>query len=804
MIKYINKGKEVNRLIKEVDFQSTMESAFLAYSASVAQERAIPDVRDMLKIGLRQGLYAQFTNKLTHKDKFQKAQKSVAAAMSQSYVHGDAAMYDTFIRAARPWSYRYPLEDVQGNYGNPSSPDSHAAARYVEMKAAEISNVLFDGLKKNAIGSQKYWNYDDTEEIPSVFPSIGYWNIVNGCSGIAVAMATSVPQFNLKEVNDALIKLIHNPDISFDEIYCAPDFATGGIITNATAIKESLRVGKGESIRLRAKLEFFPEQNMIQATEIPYGVFTNTIIDQLAEITTENENYGVERVVDYTKKTADIRIYLTKGVNPKKMIEKLYKDTSLENWYSINMILLDNGRFPKIFGWKAACEAYIQHIRTCKRNIIQYDLDKAFARKNIVDGLIKAYSIIDEVVALIRNSSTPAEASTKLIQQYDFNEEQTKAILAMKLASLTKLDIVKLTDELEQLVADIERFQHLLNTPADLDEELVKILREIADKYGDARRTKLLNINEPDEEQPELVKTEEVGILLFDNNMIRVVPKDALQGAQKGRKGKGINPPKNATLINTLYTTNTSMIAAFTNRGRMYNFPVLDLEYEHDYSIYELIALQDDEQVLLLIDTTSLSYYKYLITISKQGNIKKSLVTEYNLHARKGTAAVKLADNDILINAFLVGEDDKIVIGNNSGYYNYYNLSEISATGRNTKGVKAIKLNTDEYVVSATVIRSGISYKGLLSITNDGRGKISPLEEFSTTTRAARGYQIMALKDCALSVIYAVPETQEKMFLSANNKAVILNTASIPVQNRATAGARLIDARNTNATIRIM
>ena len=188
-------------MIKNVDFQQTIENAFLTYGASVAQERAIPDVRDMLKIGLRQGLYAQFTNKLTYKDKMQKAQKSVAAAMAQSYVHGDAAMYDTFIRAARPWSYRYPVEDVQGSFGNPSSPDSHAAARYVEIRAGEIADFFFAGLKKNAIGEQWYSNYDDTELIPSVFPSIGFWNIVNGCSGIAVAMVTSVPQFNLKEVN---------------------------------------------------------------------------------------------------------------------------------------------------------------------------------------------------------------------------------------------------------------------------------------------------------------------------------------------------------------------------------------------------------------------------------------------------------------------------------------------------------------------------------------------------------------------------------------------------------------------------
>lgn len=791
-------------MIREVDFQKTTEDAFLAYAASVAQERAIPDVRDMLKIGLRQGLYAQFTNKLTYKDKYQKAQKSVAAAMSQSYVHGDAAMYDTFIRAARPWSYRYPVEAVQGNYGNPSSPDSHAAARYVEMKAAEISNLFFDGLKKNAIGEQKYWNYDSTEEIPSVFPSIGFWNIVNGCSGIAVAMATSVPQFNLREVNEALIKIIRNPDIDFNEIYCAPDFATGGTITNAAQVKESLRYGKGESIRLKAKLDYFPDQNMIQATELPYGVFTNTVIDQLAALTNENENYGIDRVVDHTKKIADIRIYLSKGANPKKMIAKLYKDTSLENWYSVNMVLLDQGRFPRVFGWREACDAYINHIRTCKRNIIQFDLDKALARKNIVDGLIKAYSIIDEVVALIRASANPSEASLKLISTYQFNEEQAKAILAMKLSSLTKLDIVKLNEEREELEEKIEWYNYLLNDTTALDNELIKILENVAKKFGDARRTKILNLVEPENEQ-EVIKEEDVGVMLFNNNMLRVVKKEDLQGGTRGKKGVNIKPPKGANLINTLYTSNLGTVAAFTNYGRMYNFSLTDLDFGKDYSIYEVIIPQDNEKVILLIDTTSFNAYHYLITVSKNGYIKKSTINEYNSRAKKGVVAVKLEEGDKLVGVYLsMSDNDKIFVAGENGYYNYYSVSEISSTGRATKGVKAIKLSADEKIAGATIVKDNIEYRGILSITSSGKGKITTLNDFNETTRAIKGNQVMVLKEEKLSTVYAVPVSQEKLFVSANNKAVLLDTTSIPVQNRATAGVRIIDARGTETSIEIM
>ena len=791
-------------MIYETDFQKQIENAFLAYGASVAQERAIADVRDCLKIGLRQGLYAQFTNKLTYKDKFQKAQKSVAAAMSQSYVHGDAAMYETFIRAARPWSYRYPIEVVQGNYGNPSSPDSHAQSRYVEMKAAEISSVFFDGLKKNAIGDQWYSNYDDTEMIPSVFPSIGFWNIVNGCTGIAVAMATSVPQFNLKEVNEALIKIIQNPNVDFNDIYCAPDFATGGTITNAKAVKESLRYGKGESVRLKAKLEYFPDQNMIQATELPYGVFTNTVIDQLAALTNENESYGIERVVDHTKKIADIHIYLSKGVNPKKMIEKLYKDTSLENWFSVNMIMLDRGRFPKVFGWREACDAYITHIRECKRNEIQFDLNKALARKNIVDGLIKAYSIIDQVVALIRGSNSPAEASIKLQSQFDFNEEQAKAILAMRLSSLTKLDIVKLTSEREELAEKIVWYQHLLLDSTALDAELIKILQEVSNKFGDERRTKIINVVEKEEETSP-IQEDEISIMLFDNNMLRLIKKDELQGGKRGRKGVNIKPPKNANLINTLYTTNLGIVAAFTNLGRMYNFTLADLDYGKDYSIYELITLQDNEKVLLLIDTTSFNSYHNLVTISKNGYIKKSSINEYNVRTKKGTAVMKLDNNDQLIGVYLsMSDKDRVFVVSNSGNYNFYSLNEISVTGRITKGVKAIKLSNNEFIRAATLIKKDINYRGLLTITLSGKGKITRIEDFNETSRAVKGPQVMALKDEVIATVYAVPENKDKIYIVTNNKAVLLSIDSIPIQNRVTSGVRIIDARGVESGIEIM
>ena len=670
-------------MIKNVDFQKTTEDAFLKYAASVAQERAIPDVRDMLKIGLRQGLYAQYTNKLTHKDKFQKAQKSVAAAMTQSYVHGDVAMYDTFIRMSRPWTAHYPLEEVQGSYGNPSSPDSHAAARYVEMRAAELSDYLFAGLKKNAI-NEWYWNYDDSEQIPSVFPSIGYWNIVNGCSGIAVAMATSVPQFNLKEVNNALIKIIENPHVSFDDIYCAPDFATGGTITNSNEVKESLKRGGGKSVRMRATLKYNPAENMIQATELPYSVFTNTVIDQLAELTQNDPEYGIDKVIDHTKKTADIRIYLSKGENPQKMIAKLYHDTSLEYWFSINMVLLDQGRFPKVFGWRQACDAYIEHIRQCKRNIVQFELDKAEARLNIVEGLLIAVANIDEVVAIIRASNSPKEAAEALISRFNFNKPQVEAILAMKLSALTRIDGIKLNTEKEELNRFIADQRHLLSSPQDLDKTLIEALNIVSEKFGDARRTKITNIL-GEEEEPEEIKEQDIAVI-YNGKTIKLVEKEKASRIAKQE---------------VIYTTNLGTLTLITDAGKMYNISLSKLRLGKEYKITEVVEI-GGEHPRLLIDTMSFNAYHSLTCVTKNGFIKKSHLNEYLVRSKKGSNIIKMDDSDQIVAVIMSSDDDdKIVIIGSNDYYNCYPLSEISYTGRMTKGVKAIKLEKDGFVKEA-------------------------------------------------------------------------------------------------------
>ena len=786
------------------EMKKIIEESFTQYAGAVLQSRALVDVRDCLKPSARQIFYCLYTDKFTYDKPFKKTLKAIGSS-SRMYIHGDSSCEGIIMRAGQPFAMRYPLVEVEGSFGNLMSSGSWAAPRYTGSRLSESSNILFNGIKKNTVEDWRD-NYDNSEQYPSVLPSIGFYNIVNGTMGIGIGAASSIPSFNLREVNEAIIKLIEKPDSSFDEIVCYPDFPTGATILNKKEVREYLEKGHGGSCKIRSTIEYNPDENCLVVTEIPYMLYTNTICGELEEILNNETCPSIERFNDLTGKTPLIKIYLKKGSNYHKVLQFLYKNTSLESFYSINMTMLKDGRWPMVFGWKGALQEYITHIRACKRREIQFDLNKALARENILNGLLIAAANIDEVVSIIRASDSPSDASIKLIERFKFNEEQTKAILAMKLSSLTKVDSIKLNDELEEIKKKIAEFHYLLNTPSALDAELIKILREVANKFGDERRTKVINLVEKDEEETPQIQEDDVAVMLFDNNMLRVVKCDELNGAKRGKKGANLKPPKNSNLINTLYTTNLGSIAAFTSGGRMYSFSVSDLEYGNDYSVYELIQLQDNEKVLTLIDSNSFSSFKYILFITKQGLIKKSKTSEYNTRAKKGQVAIKLKDDDSIVNVFLSSnEKDRIMIASNSGYSVFYDHSDIAAIGRASQGIKAIKLKTNEYVIAATIVKENISYKGILSITSTGKGKMTKVEDYNETSRAIKGSLVQKLDDEEeLAMIYAIPEEQEKVFITANNKAVILLTKEIPIQGKLTSGVRIIDIRGTNAKVEIM
>lgn len=670
----------------KVNIQESLEAAFLEYGASVAQERSIADIRDGLKIGLRQGLYSQFYNKLTSKYKFQKAQKSVAAAMSLCYVHGDASIFKTLIRAAKPWSYRYTLEEAQGSYGTQCGPDTESAARYVEMRSNELADYFFAGIKKNAV-DEWYDNYDDTEKIPAVLPSIGFWNIINGCTGIAVGMATSCPQFNLKEVNAAIIRLIKNPNASFNELYCVPDFCCGGYILNPAETRASIEAGQGKSIRLRAKIEYNSKENCLIATELPYGVFVDTIIGQIAKAVEENEDYGIDRVIDHTKQFADIRIYLSKNANPAIVEKRLYKDTSLESFFAVHMLMLDHGRFPRIFGWKDALQAYIDHIRECKHRELEYDFNKLKARNHILDGLLIAIADIDETIHIIKSSASSAAAKAALMQHYDIDEDQAKAILDIKLARLAHLEALELESERKQNQLEIDRLSDILSHQDKLDEVLISILQEVADKFGDERRTKILTIIEEPEEE---IEEKEINVNIVGDKL-------------------RINPKKVAG--QNISTTNLGTLICVSSAGLLYKISMRDVEEGKTYSVSQLTKAAD--AIVGIYDLSNINLNKYWAFITKNGLIKKSPIKEYNYVGRQGSKMLKLKDDDAVIAVYLLsGDKDMISVHTSDKFYAHYSGQEIPESGKAAMGVKAINLGANQTIIKAQLNPAGLKITG--------------------------------------------------------------------------------------------
>lgn len=672
-------------MITSKPMEQVVTENFERYAGNVILDRAICDVRDMLKPSARMLMYSQeHISKNTHKKPFIKSARIVGDCLGHLYEHGDASCYGAYIRMAKPFAMRYPLEECQGSYGSITSNGDEASMRYTELRLSELASYVYGGLDKNAIGEEWRTNFDETEQYPGVMPSIGYFNICNGTTGLGIAISSSIPQFNLKEVNAAIVKLMRDSNVSDDEILIMPDFATGAILTNANEVRESLRIGGGKSCRLRAKIEYNPRTNSLIVTEVPYGVYTGRIVKAIAELLAEDENYGIKNVNDNSGETAEIHIELDKGINPDKMIAKLYKDTPLESHYTINMWVLKDGRFPEQMGLREIFNNYIQHIRECKRREIEFDLNKALARENIINGLLIALANIEDIVAIIKGSDSSKDAAAALIAKYKFNKEQVDAILAMKLSSLCRLDGIKLNDELEQIKKFIEDSNYLLMNPPALDQKLIEILQYVAEKFGDERRTKIEDIL-GDEEEPEEIEETDI-IIRYDKSSIKVFEKTK---APKGLKGE------------ILYTTNHDSLVLITDAGKMYTSSLNKVKFNKEYNINELFEI-GTEKLCLLIDNLTFNAYKSLTCVTRSGLIKKSYISEFTARSKKGIPVIKLDKDDSLVATILSSDDDdKVVIIGDNDYYNCYQLNKISYTGRTTKGVKAIKLDKDGFVKEA-------------------------------------------------------------------------------------------------------
>lgn len=768
-----------------MDLLNVIDDSFSTYAAMTIQERAIVDARDGLKPSQRQCMYAQYLDKITYKKPFKKSNKSVAAALDHFYVHGDSSCYALLTRMAKNFAMRYPLEDFDGSYGTISSGDSEAASRYTEMRLGELGYLLFDNIEKECINLW-YDNYDNTEQFPSVTPSLGFYGICNGAMGIATGMATSIPQYNIREVNEAMIKLLWNPDIDFEEIYCAPDFCTGATILNADVVKESHKNGFGKAAIIRSSVEFDSEENCFYVTEIPYGVYAGTICEQIKNKINEGELVGIQNVLDLSTKKANIKIILEKGVNATKILKNLYKLTSLQSSYTINLVMLDKGSYPRIFTWKEALQAHLCHEEIVYTNIHHYELRKIAARLNIIDGILIALANIDEVVEIIRRSENKTESKVNLIKRFNFNDIQVDAILKITLSKLSHLEIQSFEKEKEQLLKEKEYHENILNNKEELYKEIENGLRKVANKYGDERRTRLLNLNYKGEEK-DAEPIEKKELLIHYTNLGNIYTQESttLIKTRRGGKGTKIKLANNEVIVKTINDDNFNSLLVFSNKGKMYSFSIDDLPVNAKINVAQLFEFETGEHITTLTSISRRQEIDYFVFVTKNGMVKKTEASEYDKKRGKSLKAINLKDDDEVIAVHFI-KDDPIGILTSNGNFVIINTNDINAIGRTTAGIRGIKLSDNDKVISSHVI----SGKYLVTITSNGLVKKADLSDFPICNRGIKGKKISGVRD-EDNVINFLTLSKDCDIIVISNKGILkINTSDLRILSRDATGVK--------------
>ena len=768
-----------------------IEDSFIQYSGAVLQNRALIDVRDGLKPSARQIFYSMVLNKLTSDKPYKKTANAVGMAMADFYIHGDSSCEGVIMRAGQPFAMRYPLIDVKGNAGSLIESGNWAAMRYTESRLSKISNLLFTDINKDTIDEWRD-SYDNTKQYPAVLPTKGYYNICNGTMGIGIGMACSVPQYNLKEMNQALEHLLLNPGCDFNEIYIAPDFATGAVLLNEDEVKESMKKGNGFACKLRSVVEYDKKENCFIVTEIPYAVYTNTICRELEEIINSEENPGVDRFNDLTGKTALIKIYLTKKANPNKVLKYLYKNTSLQSHYSINFTMLDKGRFPKIFTWKEMLQAHIDHEKEIYRRGFEFDLRKIKERLHIIEALLKVIEDIDRVVHIIKTSESPMKARERLAAEYELDDVQTKAILDMKLSRLAHLEVKKLKNEKSKLEKERDSIYNIINNENLFNNELIKGWQEVANKFGDARRTQILNISKDDEEPTE---KQELLINLSNQNNIYVTTTSTLYTQRRGGVGNKFKMNKGEYVIATASGTNLDTILLFSNSGNCFHLTASELPFEEVIPIESLIEIGTNEKIKQLVFLNKKKQKEHIIFFTKKGILKKSKLSEYNIKRRVGVKALNL-DNDDEIVSILFVDDERVGMMTARGQFVVCETKDIRPIGRVARGVKGITLNKDDILVSARAIPQNI--KEYLSISEKGYIKRTAAKDFSITGRATKGSKIHALKDNDDKLIDFVPlVTEQEVIVVSSRSQIKINLNEVNLLSKGAQGTRSMKLTNS-------
>ena len=792
--------------VHEVDLKKTMETSYIDYAMSVIASRALPDVRDGLKPVQRRILYSMIELNNGPDKPHRKSARIVGDTMGKYHPHGDSSIYGALVNMAQEWSTRYPLVDGHGNFGSVDG-DGAAAMRYTEARLSKISMELTADINKDTVDFMP--NFDETEKEPVVLPARFPNLLVNGTSGIAVGMATNIPPHNLREVINAVVKIIDDQIEDKDEtaieeilnIIKGPDFPTGAMILGTRGIEEAYRTGRGK-IRVRAVTNIEPMangKNRIVVTELPYMVNKARLIEKIAEMVRDKRIDGITDLSDQSSREGmRICIELRRDVNPNVILNQLYKHTQLQDTYGVIMLALVNNQ-PKVMNILDMLTYYLQHQEEVVTRRTKYELNKAEERAHILQGLLIALDHIDEVIRIIRSSANVQAAKTELIKQFNLSDVQAQAIVDMRLRALTGLEREKIENEYKELM---EKIKHLKAILAD-KKLLLGVIKEeiilIRDKYGDERRTSI-GFDEYDISMEDLIPKEDVVITMTKMGYIKRMSNDTFKAQNRGGKGiKGMQTI-DEDYVEELFMTHTHhYIMFFTNKGRAYRLKAYEIpeasRTSRGTAIINLLQLMPEEKISAVIPIDEYRDGEYIVMATAKGLVKKTPVTDFSNIRKNGLAAITLREEDELIEVKFTDGNQEIILATKFGQCIRFVETDVRTTGRTSMGVRGINLDDTDEVIGMQLATQG---NELLIVSEKGMGKRTLISDFSAQNRGGKGVKCYKITEKTGNVvgIKAVNEDDEIMIINTEGIVIRMFCEGISILGRITSGVKLINLKD--------
>ena len=795
--------------IVPIGIEDHMKTSYIDYSMSVIVARALPDVRDGLKPVHRRILYGMMDMGVLSNRPYKKSAKVVGEVLGKYHPHGDSSVYDAMVRLAQDWSMRYPLIDGQGNFGSMDA-DPPAAMRYTEARLRKIAEEMLADLDKDTVDFMN--NYDDSEQEPTVLPSLIPNLLVNGASGIAVGMATNMPPHNLSEVVDGIIAYIDNNDITVSELMeyiKAPDFPTGGIIYGYEGVKDAFETGRGRIVlRANTTIEEHNGHERIIATSVPYQTNKADMIKRTADLIGEKKLDGIADIRDESDRNGLRIVYdLKRDAVSSVVLNKLFQMTGLQSSFSVNNVCLVNGR-PHTLNLKQLIQYYVEHRHQCVVRRTQHDLREAEKRAHILEGLARAIDIVDQIIATIRACKGGAqEAKQALMDQYGFDDPQAAAIVAYRLGQLAGLEIKKIMDELDELHKLIAHLKEVLASPAMQFDIIKKELLYVKDKYGDERKSTIERTAE-DFKMEDIIADDAVVVTISHLNYIKRTNLTEYRRQSRGGKGSKGSDARDEDFIEQIFVaTNHNYMLFFTEKGRCYWLRVFEIpegtKASKGRAIQNLIHLEPDDNVKAYINLTDMSpefcENHYLTLITKKGIIKKTTLEAYSRPRATGIIALGIREGDELLEAKMTSGNSEILIALKSGRAIRFNESTVRPMGRTASGVRAITVD-DENDEVVGMICIDDPQTNVLVVSEKGYGKRSDLEEYRITNRGGKGVKTMNITDKTgkLVAIKDVVDGDDLMIINKSGILIRIAVDTLRVMGRATQGVRLINLRDND------